>query len=397
MQETQDIMDSEHLALREELISLHALNPFTPYSSSPRGLMFSGQFSQAIVIDHGETPIIQTGLERQLANNTFSKKTRSKSRVIGIVKRYNGISADSVSVVTEHTVILQDTETLELDAIVIPYYHKLHQQYGFKYKINDLVSRMDLLNKVLPADYTLADSPGVSADGDYSYGRPVNIAYMSIPEVTGDGVIISESLAKKFSFSVFETVVVEFGEKAHPLNLYGDDNNFQPFPELGEDINDDRVIMATRDYETVLSPSLVSAKDMRRYDPNFDTAYYSKAGGKVVDIKVYDNTKARVSTYSTTTDQAKRYASALKTYYNDVLSCYEAQSRKHFGMYGKNVPVTERFHRLLIDAYAMTESKRNVRYNYKNDIVDSYRIEFVIERKVTPSLRGYKITTISGS
>jgi len=397
MSQHQNIMDSPELALREELISLHSLNAFTPYSSSPRGLMFSGQFSQTLVIEQGAPPIIQTGLERQLANNTFSKKVLGDSRVIGIVKRYNGISADSVSVVTEHTVILQNTDTLELDAVVIPYYHKLHQQYGFKYNLNDAVSRMDILNSVVPDGYTLADTPGVTPEGDYCYGRPVNVAYMSVPEVTGDGVIISEELAEKYAFNVFETVVVEFGERTHPLNLYGNADTFQAFPEIGEYINDDRVIMATRDYETVLSPSLISAKDMQRYDPNFDTAYYSTAGGRLVDIKVYKNNKARVSTYSHTVDQPDRYANALKTYYADVLSCYEVQSRKHFGMYGKNLPVTERMHRLLIDAYAMTEPKRNVRYNYKNDIVDIYRVEFVIERRVVPNRRGYKFSTVSGS
>jgi len=275
-----NIMSDPDLRVREELLSLHALNPFISTASSPRCLMFSGHLSQIVVLAGGGLPqIIQTGLEQQLATNTFSKKIDSDSRVMAILKRYNGVSATSVTERAEYVVITQDAETDELDLISIPISHKLHQYFGFKYQINEDVLNPTILNGVVPGGTILADSPAVSKDGDYMYGRPVNLAYLHVPEVTGDGVVISEDLAKKFEFKTYETVVAEFGEKSFPLNLYGDDDVYKAFPDIGEYINDDRVVMATRRYETSLSPGLVSKKDVREYSTNFDKPYYSKSNG----------------------------------------------------------------------------------------------------------------------
>ncbi len=393
----ENIMEDRDLRVREELLSIHALNPFIANASSPRALMFSGHLSQMVVLDDPEPPIIQTGLERQLAKNTFSKKTLSDVRVIGILKRYSGIAANSVSGVAETVVIVQDVETHELDAISIPVCHKLQQYFGFKYKVNDIIKRPDIIDTFLPKDTVLADSPSVSEEGDYRFGRPVNIAYLHIPEVTGDGVVISKDCAEKFSFRTYETVVVEFGEKAFPLNLYGDDDNYKAFPDIGEYINKDRVVLATRKYEGDLSPALVSRTDVKDYSVYFDKPYYSKTpGGRVADIKVYHNDKARKSTYTKTTGQVSRYAEALKRYYADILTLYTAKEREYRTRTGRDLPVTERMHRLLIDAYAHTESSRNVRYTHKNDLVDLYRVEILIEHHVTPSI-GFKMTTMSGN
>ncbi len=386
------------LRIREELIGLHAVfNPFINCCSSPRGLMMASHLSQIVTIEGGEPQIIQTGLESQLAEATFSKKLEFPVRVISILKRYNGISANSVTGTSSRLVIVQNLDNDELDVIDIPRYHKLHQSFGFKYVLNDEALDPSVVNTVLPKDTVLADSPTVTKSGEYAFGVPANIAYLHIPEVTGDGVVISEGLAAKFQFRTYENVTIECGEKSFLLNLYGDDDNYKPFPEIGEYINSDRVIAATRDYSTELAPALVSKTDVMDYSVYFDKPFYSKAaGGKVVDIKVYHNSKARISTYTKTTAQLDKYSEALKQYYRDIITVYESKCKSHYAQYKTDLPVSEKFHRLLLDAYTVTENNRNVRYTYKNDPVDLYRIEFTIEHKTTPNRDGYKTTTLHG-
>jgi len=386
------------LVIREELLSLHAINPFIGNISSARSIMVSGHLSQIVVIENGEPQIIQTGIDPQLAQNTFSKKLEADSRILAILKRYNGVSATSVTELTEYLVITQDVETNQLDIVSIPRYHKLHQNFGFKYKLNEDTLNHNILNTVMPKGTIFADSPTVSKDSEYKFGRPVNIAYLHIPEVTGDGVVISESLAKKYAYRTYETIVVEFGEKSFPLNMYGDDDNYKPFPDIGERVNSDRVTIATRDYETPLSPALTSRSDVKDYSVYFDKPFYAKAdGATVVDIKVFHNAKFRKSTYTKTTEQVDKYAKALKQYYRDIINVYTATAKEYYLRYKQDIPVSEQFHRLLLDAYAVVEEARNIRYTYKNDLVDLYRVEITLEYLVAPDVTGSKVTTLHGS
>lgn len=401
-------MTDPRLKITENLLSLHAINPFAAHTSSPRCMMTSGHLSQMVVIEGGQPQIIQAGICDQLASNTFSKKIgdipgrdNDSHRVIAVVRRYGGVSTGDVAGTPEQLVITQSTSDFKLDAISVPYYHKLHQYYGFKYNKSRLLTNVsEIIGKTFEDGFTLADTPAVEIDEDggksYKFGVPANIAYLSVPEVTGDGVVMSESLSKKLSYRTYETIVVEFGEKSFLLNMYGTEDTFKAFPDIGEYLNDDRVVAATRKYDKSLSPALASRNDVRDYSPHFDKAFYSKAtGGKVIDIKVFRNTKTSKSTYTETTDQADRYAEALIRYYGEILSVYETQNKNHRSVYGKEVSVTPRFHRLLVDAYAATEKARTVRYTNTNDLVDMYRVEFVVEHLTVPGL-AYKTTTLHG-
>jgi len=395
-----NITKDPDLAIREELLSLHAINPFIAESSAPRCLMLSGHLSQLVTIEGGSPQIIQTGVDPQLADNTFSRKIKNDSRVISIIKRYNGISATSITTTTEYLVIVEDIETNMLDIVTIPTFHKLHQYFGFKYKVNE-----DILNSavgmVLPKDTVLADSPSVTVDSEggkeYSFGCPLNLAYLHIPEVTGDGIVISESATKRFRYKTYETVVMEFGESSFPLNLYGDKDNYKIFPDIGECINPDRVIAATRKYDSLMSPCTTSGNDVRNYSAYFDKPYYSKNGGKVVDIRVFSNKKSRKSVYTETTTQAERYVVGLTKYYADIIAAYDNCNRQYRARNRSDIPVSPEFHRLLVDAYVATEDTRYVRYTNANDIVDLFRVEIIVEHDTIPDILGFKASSIHGS
>lgn len=386
------------LQVREELISIHALNPFTPHSSSPRGLMMSGHISQIAVIEGGEPQIVQSGVSNQLAEHTFRIEVERDAHVICMLKRYTSILSDSDSCVAEHVLIVQYRDNLELDIISVPRYHKVHYKFGFKYKLNKDVFVSNIQNMTIPGGTVIADSPTVNDEGDYCFGVPANTLYAHVPEVTGDGVIISKSLAKKYKYRTYEHIVLEFGEGTFPLNLYGDDDNYKPFPGIGESVRSDRVVAATREYDNLLAPILLAKDAVKEYSAQFDKPFYSRiSSGTVVDIKVYKNDKARKSTYTETTEQVDKYAVALKQHYQVLLKVFEEREHAHMTQFRKSVPVTERLHRTLIDAYAMSETRKNVKFTHKNDPVDLYRVELTIEHVHYPELRGPKFTTLSGT
>ena len=386
-------LDDKNLEVIEELVGLHSMNPFIREVSSSRGYMESTHFSQSCTPIFGEEKIIQTGLEKQFGRNTHSKKTESDVRVIAIIKRYSGIGEDSVDKVVEHLVITQDVITGEVDFISIPYYNKLHIDFGFKYELKD-----ELLNlrpgDVLPKDTILADSPAVSKNSGYKYGVNANVCLINLPETAEDGVIISQNLAEKLTYRSYETRAIEFGSKAFPLNIYGDDKVYKPFPEIGEKVGEKVILCALRDYDTGLSTALTSFNDVRDFNPMFDKAMYVKGPGKdikirgqefttgrVVDVKVYTNPKYKKEVYSGVSGYVDRYANALKKYYKDILDVYENIKKEHYGWNkNTNVLLSNKFHRLIIDAMALAgnDSKR-INYSSRNEVMDLYRVEITVE------------------
>jgi hypothetical protein len=394
------------LEIKEKLVSIHALNPFVANDSSARSYMFSSHLSQAITLEHGDERIIQSGLESQFGQNTFSKKTESDIRILKIIPRYRGIDQNSINAVTELFIMFENLDTGEIDHINIPYYFTLHQYFGFKYKWNNDVLGTLMPGTVLPKGTILADSPSVDVNSGYKFGANLNIALMTIPETAEDGVVISQSMSKKLSYKIFETRVVEFGTDSFPLNIYGDDENYKAFPDIGEQINDDSVIMALRDYDQALSPALVSVKDVQSFNPIFDKAVYVKGPGSkvndgegviksgvVVDIKAYHSPKFKKEIYTETAGDVQKYVNGYKRFYQDILDQYDKLRADHYRMYKNNdLRISEQTHRLLIDAYAILNNKNHkINYSFRNEPLDIYRIEFTIEYTINPSV-GAKIT-----
>jgi len=389
----------EGLEITEDMVSIHSLNPFIANNSSPRAIMYSSHLSQIITLEHGEERIIQTGLEKQFGENTFSKKIENDSRVITIIKKYGGIDSNSVTTTTELVLIYEDLVTGEIDYLNLPKYFSLHQYFGFEYVWNEEVLSSLVKDTILPAGTILADSPTVTKNSGYKFGLNANVALITMPEVAEDGVVISESMAKKLSYKIYERREVEFGSNSFPLNLYGTVDEYKPFPEIGECINDDSVLIALREYDSGLAPALTSKKDVLTFDPMFDKAIYVKGpGGKVVDIIAYEDDKFKKSVYNGTADSVNKYVTGLEKYYRDIISVYEQHSREHYKKFGdNNVPISHKFNKLMLDAYAVANpDNKRIRKTYKNEIMDIYRLEFVIEYTVTPKVGG-KLTDGHGA
>lgn len=409
----------EDLRIVEELIGFHAMNPFINHCSSARGTMMSSHVSQSVVLNNGEEKIIQTGLEKQFGDNTFAKKPEEDVRVIKVIDRYNSLEYDGVSDVVEKTFIVESIETGEIDYIDVPYYNKLHQYFGFKYNINPDIDKIRP-GDVLPKDYILADSPAVGKNKGYKYGVNGNLALVNLSETTEDGVVISESFAKKLNYTIFESRVVEFGSNYFPLNIYGDKDKYKPFPEIGELVNDDSIIIALREYNERLAPALTSINDVRDFDPLFDKVTYVKAPGRddlfikdnetgafkkanygrVVDIKVWSTPKASKKVYTGTAGMFNKYVDGYKKYYMDILRVYEDLKVDKYGrksMAKKEVPLSDRFHRLVIEAMSIANPNNDkITYKNRNELLDLYRIEFVIEYTCNIDVGG-KISDSNGA
>ena len=386
-----------------EFLSVHGLNPFVRHNSSPRLQMMSSHLTQRLVIKGATERIIQTGVEQELGKYTFSTKMPVNGKIIKVIDRYpKNLSVDSIAFNPESLVIYEDDDTKEIGCFFINYYKSYHQYFGFKNKFNEQnISKLSPGNFVAK-DTIFADSPAVTEEGGYAYGINLNMAFMSHPAVSEDGILISRDALDKLSFKVFETRVAEFGNHSFPLNLYGTVNNYKPFPDIGEVIREDGLLMMLRDYDMDICPVNMSIYDVMEPDYIFDKAIYVRGcGGKIIDIKIYHDENSISTTPIGIEEFLTKYLKAKKTFYKELMETInglKALSRKKFN--NNKLKLKPELHRLIVEALSNLDeggekSNQKLNHIHRKDPLDDYRIEFTIEYTITPDV-GFKLTDING-
>ena len=411
LEELLTVSDIEKVSELE--LSINAENPFVLNNSGSRNAMTCQHLSQTLDLCDGEERIVQTGITHQLGQTTFSIKVEKDCIVEDIIVRYQDLvnkKEDYPEIVLVVRYLEVSREEHEYDVIVIPRIHMLHQTFGFEYKLNDKIMNNLRVGTRLYAGDILADSPAVRENGGYAYGLNNRIALISIPEVAEDGVVISESCAERFSYSYFEKRIIEFGKDKFPLNLYGDDDNYKGFPDIGDYIREDGVIVALRSHNQTYAGSLCSKEDLKHYDADFDEVIRGshpggkvilngkeRDNGKVIDIKCWYNTtsKNKGNLYKTTTEAANKYLDHTVQFY-DMLDLSYKNIKKESSRYGSMAPsLTHQFSRRIVEAGVLKNMKTRHGITHKGNEKDIYTLEILIKYTV-PARLGSKISCLHG-
>lgn len=389
--------------LHSEMAAIQSLNFAFKHNSPSRGNMFAGHFAQRIVIDGAEEKLIQTGVEKEFGKHTFSVKMPANGQILKVLHRYpQGIDANSLKFNPETIVVYENDETKEIDFISIPYYASYHQFFGFKYDIKKDSTSMLRPGAFIPKDTIFADSPAVKENSGYAYGVNLNVAFMSVPSVSEDGIMISRQALEKLKFKIYETRVVEFGSSQFPLNLYGSKDHYKPFPEINDLIREDGLLMMLRSYDNDLMPVEMSVTDVMEPDFIFDKGVYSRPGkGRIVDIKVVSNNSQKKMLPPKMTDHICKYENALVKFHQEIIETEQKLRYERKRLYGENkLKVSPKFQNLIVESLAIAglnnkDIKQGLNLLYRKAPIDEFRVEFVIEYEMTPGI-GFKLTDISG-
>lgn len=398
-QQGQEVKNEMHL----EMMGIQGLNAFSRHNSASRSYMFGSHISQRLVISGAEEKRVQTGLEREFSRYTFSVKMPTNAQIIKVIQRYpQGADKGSLDFNPETFVIFENDETKEIDYISIPHYASYHQFFGFKYDLKfDQISKLRP-GAFIPKDTIFADSPGVTENGGYMYGTNLNAVFMSIPSVSEDGVMISKSALEKLKFRVYETRVVEFGAGQFPLNLYGTKDLYKPFPEINTPIREDGLLMMLRTYDNDLMPVELSVYDTMEPDFTFDKGVYARGGeGRVIDIKVISNNNPVKQLPDAMCEQVDKYSKALFKFHKEIVDTeanLRYERKRKFGE--AKLKISPKLQRLVVESLAVTNHnvgkfKQSLNLLYRKAPIDEYRIEFVIEYVMTPTI-GFKLTDVHG-
>lgn len=380
--------------LRADFLSSMSLNPFMGHNSSSRLQMFHSHLGQRLNIKGATERKIQTGLEAEFAKYTFKVTMPCDATVIKVIERYKPtIHKDSISSNPQTVVIYEDNKTKEVGIVSLPTYCSYHQYFGFEYQKHPAVSKLSP-GQFIAQDTVFLDSPAVTPDGGYKFGIEMNMAFMTHPAVSEDGIMISSDVLDKLSFKIYETRVVEWGSKRFPLNLYGDAENYKAFPDIGEPVRGDGILMAFREYDDILPPVEQSIYDIMEVDTLFDRCVYANgAGGKVIDIRIHHDDNVLSPTPIGMDAQTQKYLNAKRQFCTEVVSEYR-RLKKHRG---DCLKVTPEFHRLIVESLGVLDEDPKNKLNkiYRQAPIDDYRVEFIIEYEVVPTT-GFKLTCCNG-
>ncbi len=381
--------------LSSKFLGVCSLNPQHIHDSSARLQMLSQHLGQMLVIKGSTTRQLQTGMERQFGKYTYRVEMPCDGVVLDIIERYPSmLSEDAIESNPQTIVIYEDTDTKEIGMINLVDYCSNHQYFGFRYKGQSGLNQIRV-GAFIPKGTVFLDSPSITDEGDYKYGVQANVAFMSHPACAEDGVAVSDTFLQRLGFKTFENRVVEWGRKRYALNLYGDENHYKPFPDIGSVIRPDGLLMALRDFEpSELAVVEQSVNACRKVDFTFDTTIYANGeGGRIIDIRINHDSADHNCAEKHMDAQPQKYDNARRRFYKRLLDLYISLRAKR----GEFLQITPELHQLIVAAQSVISEggKQRVTKLYRKAPLDAYRIEFVIEYDIVPSI-GFKVTDLHG-
>ena len=237
--------------------------------------MWANHINQFVHLKEPEYPRVFTNFENQVGEYSVAyKRAKETFEVIAkVVKNeYN------------YDLIVKYKSGL-YDIIHFNHAKNITEDYG--YRVNDCIPDIEPGQFVQKGDF-IYKSDNYDEDGNFAIGTNLKAVYLPYKNLTyEDGVVISESAARKLtSFKVEQTTFSVNGNDIL-LNLYGDDKSYKSFPKVGDYI-DSKILVASRRRDKRTALYELQSSRMKDIDAVNDEIIYT-GGGTIVDIDIYSN------------------------------------------------------------------------------------------------------------
>lgn len=382
----------------ETMLGNACLDPFYGTTSSARGAMFLSHIGQSPESEGCEPRRWQTGMELQFGEYTFDVKFPVDCVILAVLRKYptsgmgSAIRRNPVTtVVFEHYYDKHKTK----DVLHITDFCSLHQDFGFKLEKNKQVMENLVPGQMFAKGTVIAQTRAIRSDGMWGAGVNMNAVFMSMPGTIEDGFIFGDEALAKLSPRIYNEAIGNAGRKAFFLNMYGDENNYKPFPDIGEQIRPDGVVFALRELDPDLSPADMTCRALMTLDRTFDKATIGIPGATVVDINIYRDDRVNPSHTPLGMDtQLVKYHTALSEYYRGIMKLYNTL----YGRWKDQLRVTPEFHQLVVEAQIhlpVKQDQRKLSRMWRLEPLDEWRVNITYEAIKMPG-GAYKATDWHG-
>lgn len=286
------------------------------YTSSTRSVMFNSHLRQTVGLKNPDFPAVYTNYENVVGrNSTGYYKAKSKFEVVHKIHKFkNGKLDDHL-----YMLIVYDPKKDRYEMIEKFVAEDLTEKFGYTYdntvldtkEPGDTIKKGEVLYKTSSYDEYM----------NYCYGKNVPFIYMLSNYTIEDAAEASEDLVEELASEEIETVKVSCNDNDILLNLYGDDGEYRPFPDIGEDIKD-RIVCAKRRVNNNQILFDLKRRNLRNINYQNDTLSFSE--GTVIDINIYCNKTIDEIENSSFNTKIIEYLKMQRQYYQDLYDACKA-------------------------------------------------------------------------
>lgn len=272
--------------------------PFAASNSGSRKLMFGTQLEHRLPLLNPDVAYIQTGYEMEFGKYSSSfNKTDKDLTVIAEIPKF------SWNPKHQYYIIFADEDNKTLSVCERISYKHITENYGYLYD-NDILDRMQV-GQFVPKGSVIQKSMAFDEYNNRMDGKNMLTMYSACEETMEDAIIISESASKKLASPLIKKVNIIINDNDIPLNLYGDNDNYKIFPNVGEESVNSILCGLRREKkeECLYSQAYSRLRELSISDEKYTV------DGRVIDVNVYCNAPEKLA--------ENEYNSQLKMYYDE--------------------------------------------------------------------------------
>lgn len=376
-------------------------------ASSTRIYMAGGNFAKSVVAKGNSGRRIIQGFEYQYgekarkivapANMTVEKIFHYPSLVKGenLTDKWNPLY-----------VIFKNDETNQYDLLTMPKYHSQNTYLGFEFKYDRKLMSKLKEGATFPKDTVFAKSPRVSDTGEWCFTMDLKVCAISDVGTEEDGIIVSRSCARDKLATLFihDRSFQWHEDECIPLMLYGTDEDPKPFPEPGDKIREDGVVMAFRRRNSRSALVSLTRKALREVDWVSDIVFVAPPASEVASVEVIsERLKDRSHNRSTNYIQQSHnklldtYERAQSQMWNDVCKWYNQKIAQNGG---NDIPISfelDTFLRKALVSYTVTPhgTINPISRSIKRIKLKHWMINITLKEEVSGRVK-WKMTGIQG-
>lgn len=346
-----------------------------PEGVSPsRRYMLGGNVSKSTTIKRPSTRRIITGVEKQYSRGVRRIEAPCDIKIDEIFYQENiNDSGKDVDDWGEVYIVFYNEEKAKYDLLTFPKVNTQNTYIGFEYKYDKELMRKLKKGNTFKKGTVFGESPRISESGEWMFGTELMVCGMSHPATEEDGVVFSHSACEKMGVTFEEKRSFSWDEDEYiMLNLYGDLEHHKGFPENGERVREDGIVMGfRRKNDGVTTPLATETKKALMIpDRTYDILFYGNSGDIVKSVivkternKNKSNNRKEVKISLPNTKLLESYEAANNAMNNKINKWYYSK----LATYGNNLPLTPEL------TMFITQGIGNVNYNFSTNSYNSIK------------------------
>lgn len=278
---------------------------------SSRAYMFTSHLKQTLTLLQPDVPRLSSHFENAIGHYSNSVKILNGTWVVKkIIPKFSEVKSRTNQI---YTIVLYNPDKDLYDIIEKPIAENLTERFGFVYNTEkiDSLSEGDVLT-----DEVLYKSTSFDEHMNYRYGKNARVYYSTSTDTIEDAINIRRGWAEGVNSVEVDKLQIPINDNDIMLNLYGDDNIYKPFPDIGEEVRDSLICATRRINKNHLLYDFQPAHLREVVDTDSD--YYTSKHSYVYDVNVYYNGDEEL-TDSIFNTQLKKYYLDNKRYAEEIL------------------------------------------------------------------------------